>query len=148
MTLTFIILRPITQYNWVECINLRVSEEQERRHAIAPNVTSLAQAYGEPWWVPLGIYADDKMVGFVMYGRRPGSDINYIMRFMVDARYQGLGYGRAGLAAVIERIRQEDGGEIQLDYDPNDPVAVRLYTSAGFQVIGEVEDGVLAQLSG
>ena len=144
MTVT---LRPIDQDNWVECINLNVSEEQQQRHAVAPNVSSLAQAYGEPWWTPLGVYASDTMVGFVMYGRRPGTTINYILRVMIDARYQGRGYGKAGLAAVIDRIRQEGSGEIQLDYDPNDPVAVRLYTGAGFRTIEEVEDGVLARLA-
>src|SRR5829696_1784496 len=144
MTVT---LRPINQDNWVECINFTVSEEQQQRHAVAPNMTSLAQAYGEPWWTPLGVYAGDTMVGFVMYGRRPGTAINYILRVMIDARYQGLGYGKAALAAVIDQIRQQDTGEIQLDYDPNDPVAVRLYTGAGFRTIGEIEDGVLARLT-
>ena len=84
MTVT---LEPITRHNWIDCINLEVTEEQYRRHAVAANVNSLAQAYGEPWWTPLGVYAGDTMVGFVMYGRRPGSDINYILRLMIDARY-------------------------------------------------------------
>jgi diamine N-acetyltransferase len=144
MTVT---LQAITQDNWMECINLNVSEEQQQRHSVAPNVTSLAQAYGEPWWLPLGIYAGNTMVGFVMYGRRPGTAINYILRLMVDARYQGRGYGKAALAAVIDRIRQQDSGEIQLDYDHNDPIAVRLYTGAGFCTIEQNEDGVLARLS-
>jgi diamine N-acetyltransferase len=144
MTVT---LEPITQDNWVACINLNVSEIQQQRHAVAPNVTSLAQAYGEPWWIPLGVYAGNTMVGFVMYGRRPGTAINYILRLMVDALYQGRGYGRAVLAAVIARIREQDSGEIQLDYDHNDPIAVRLYTAAGFRMIEQNEDGVLARLT-
>ena len=144
MTVT---LQPIAQDNWIECISLNVSEEQQQRHAVAPNVISLAQAYGEPWWIPLGIYAGNTMVGFVMYGRRPGTAISYILRLMVDARYQGRGYGKAALAAVIDHIRQEDSGEIQLDYDPNDPITVRLYTGAGFRAIGQNENGVLARLS-
>jgi diamine N-acetyltransferase len=158
-------LEPITQDNWIECINLAVSEEQQHRHAVAPNVLSLAQAYAEPWWMPLAIYADDpvdttvttmtatvattaSMVGFVMFGRQPGTAINYILRVMVDARYQGRGYGKAALAALIDRIRQEDSdGEIQLDYDPDDPVAVRLYAGAGFREIERLELGVLARLA-
>jgi diamine N-acetyltransferase len=144
MTVT---LEHITQHNWVACINLGVTEEQMERHAVAPNVKSLAQAYAEPWWTPLGIYDDNTMVGFVMYGRRPGSAINYILRLMIDARYQGRGYGKAALTAVIDLIRQQDSGEIQLDYDPNDPIAVRLYTGIGFCWIEQTKDGVLARLS-
>jgi diamine N-acetyltransferase len=141
-----ITLEPITQHNWIECVNLEVTEQQYQRHAMAAHVKSLAQAYAEPWWNPLAIYAGDTMVGFVMYGRRPGSDINYILRLMIDARYQGRGYGKAALSAVIDRIKQEDGGEIELDYDPDDPVAVRLYMGMGFRPIEQIEDGILARL--
>jgi diamine N-acetyltransferase len=109
MTVT---LQPITQDNWTECVQLNVTEDQQQRHFVASNAISLAQACWEPWWVPLGIYDSNTMVGFVMYGRRPGTNINYILRMMVDARYQGRGYGKAGLLAVIERIRREDSGEI------------------------------------
>ena len=140
-------LEPINQHNWVECINLAVTDEQEQRHAVAANVISLAQAYAEPWWTPLGVYAGNIMVGFVTYGRRPGSAVNYILRLMIDARYQGKGYGKAALAAVIDLIRQQDSGEIHLDYDPNDPIAVRLYTGIGFCPIEQTKDGVLARLS-
>ena len=48
---------------------------------------------------------------------------------------------------MIDRIKQEDGGEIELDYDPDDPVAVRLYTGIGFRPIGQTEDGILARLT-
>src|SRR4051812_18193143 len=96
--------QPITNRNLGQCVYLKVSDEQEQRHSVASNVRSLAQAYAEPWWVPLGIYAEDTIVGFVMYGRQPGTDINYILRVMVDEHYQGRGYGTAGLAALIDRI--------------------------------------------
>jgi diamine N-acetyltransferase len=141
-------LRLITQDNWIECIRLNVTEEQQQSQFVAPNTASLAQAYGEPWWTPLGIYAGDTMVGFVMHGRRPGSTINYIARIMIDARYQGRGYGRAALQAVLDRIQQEGSGPIQLHYDLVNTVARNLYTSVGFRIIAEDEHGeVLAQLT-
>ena len=141
-------LRPITQDNWIECIRLNVSEEQQARHWVATNTLSLAQAYGEPWWKPLGVYADATLVGFVMYGRPPDSAVNYIQRVMIDARYQGQGYGRAAMRAVISRIRRENDGAIQLDYDLDNTVAAGLYTSLGFRPISQDEHGeVVAELS-
>ena len=141
-------LQPITQDNWIECIQLNVSEEQQAQHFVATNTLSLAQAYGEPWWTPWAVYADETMVGFVMDGRRPGSEVNYILRMMIDARYQGRGYGRAAMRAVISRIRQANSDPIQLDYDLVNTVAGNLYTSLGFRIIAEDEHGeVVAELT-
>ncbi len=63
MTMT---LREITRENWLQCVRLKVAPEQEP--FVAPNGVSLAQSKYEPEWVPLALYDDDEMVGFVMYG--------------------------------------------------------------------------------
>jgi diamine N-acetyltransferase len=159
--MTTIALRPITPDNWVECMELTPTDDQQARGYVAPNVLSLAQAYAERWWRPLAVYADETMVGFVLYGRWPESGfsaslwgdqpkpgIDYILRMMIDKRYQGQGYGKAALAALIERIKaQPDCQAIELDYDRENIAAARLYTSCGFQPVEENEDGeILARL--
>ena len=158
--MTTITLRPITPDNWVECIELSPTSDQQVRGYIAPNVLSLAQAYAERWWTPLAVYAEATMVGFVLYGRWPESGfstlwgdkpkpgIDYILRMMIDQRYQGQGYGRAALAALIERIKTQPGCRaIELDYDRDNIAAVRFYTGCGFQPIEENEAGeILARL--
>lgn len=156
-----ITLRPITPDNWVECMNLTPTAEQQALGYVAPNVLSLAQAYAERWWTPLAVYADETMVGFVLYGRwpeggfstslwgdKPKSGIDYILRMMIDQRYQGQGYGKAALAALIERIKARPGCRaIELDYDRDNIAAARLYTGCGFQPVAENEDGeILARL--
>jgi diamine N-acetyltransferase len=99
MTIT---LRPITQDNWRACLQLSTTEAQRR--FVASVVHSLAQAYAEPWWTPLAIYADEIPVGFVMYRQLAGTDITWIQRIMIDARYQNKGYGQMAMEAVISRI--------------------------------------------
>jgi diamine N-acetyltransferase len=149
-----ITLRPITTENWVECIGLAASDEQQARGYVAPNVLSLAQAYAEPWWTPLAVYADETMVGFVMHGRWPERNyaamwgdtpkpgIDFILRMMIDQRYQNLGYGKAALAAVIDRIEAQGRCRaIELDYDRDNLPAARLYTGSGFRPITENERG-------
>jgi diamine N-acetyltransferase len=70
----------------------------------------------------------------------PGADC--ILRFMIDARYQGRGYGRAALLATLEHIkRQPNGRGIQLSYVPENEVAARLYAGAGFRPTGRIIDG-------
>lgn len=67
---------------------------------------------------------------------------------MVDSRYQGQGYGKAALAALVERIKAQGGCRaIELDYDRINVPAARLYTGCGFQPVEENEDGeILARL--
>jgi diamine N-acetyltransferase len=152
MTAT-ICLRPITSENWIECINLKPTAQQQEAGFVASNAVSLAQAYGEPWWQPYAIYADQTMVGFVMYGRWPASGvdplhdealpgIDCILRFMIDERYQGRGYGRAAMEQAITQIKaQPDVRAIHLSYEPDNVAAARLYTGVGFRPTGRIVGG-------
>lgn len=147
-----ITLQPITADNWIDCINLKPTEEQQRIGFVSPNQFSLAQAYVERWWQPYAIYVDDAMVGFVLYGCWPERGVSvyhtaaeagahFILRFMIDARYQGRGYGHAGMAAVIAQIKREPGAhKIAISYDASNPVMARLCGSVGFQPTGRVID--------
>jgi RimJ/RimL family protein N-acetyltransferase len=59
-----------------------------------------------------------------------------------------VGYGKAALAAVVERIKAQGGCRaIELDYDRYNLPAARLYTGGGFRPVTENEDGeILARL--
>jgi diamine N-acetyltransferase len=145
MTIT---LRPITQDNWRACLQLSTTEAQNR--FVASVVYSLAHAYVESWWTPLAIYADEIPVGFVMYRQLPGTDIAWIQRIMIDARYQNKGYGKMAMEAVISRTRQQERSrEIRLSYHPDNAVATHLYGRLGFRPTGELQDGeIVVRLAG
>jgi len=93
------------------------------------------------------------MVGFALYGRWPTTGvpayhdqakpgIDFILRFMIDGRYQGRGYGRSAMEALITQIKaQPDGQAIEISYDIANTVMARLCTRAGFQPTGRVSDG-------
>lgn len=100
------------------------------------------------------------MVGFVLYGCWPQSGVpvhhtdteagvHFILRFMIDARYQGCGYGRAGMAAVIAQIKTEpDAHKIVISYDASNLVMARLCISVGFQPTGRfIDDEIEACIS-
>lgn len=134
MTVT---LRTIDRDNWRECIGLRVAPHQEA--FVASNVYSLAQAKAQPECVPLAIYDDDRMVGFVMYALDADEHKYWIYRLMIDAAYQGRGYGRAAMLAVLARLRAEpDGLDVAISYEPENTAAEGLYRSLGFRTAGEI----------
>jgi diamine N-acetyltransferase len=139
-------LHKISRGNLLECIGLHTRDDQ--KEFVASNVFSIAQAYVEPTWVPLAIYADEMMVGFVMYGREVETGFDWIIRLMIDARYQGRGYGRATMLELLATLRQSpDSKGIKISYSPQNETAERLYAQLGFRPTGEIEEGeVVAQL--
>lgn len=135
-------LRPITRENWRECVQLKVRDDQTL--FVASNAFSLAQAKYEPECVPLAVYDAEQMVGFVMY--RPEdyglAKIWFIDRLLIGEQYQGKGYGRAAMTALIAHLRAQAGySAILISFEPHNTVAQNLYTSLGFVDTGEVEYG-------
>lgn len=135
-----ITLRAVTKENYEAVIGLRVADNQ--LNFVAPNVHSIAESKIYPECIPTAIYAGDTLVGFLMYGLDDESQRHYIIRFMIDARYQGRGYGRAALAKIVERMRELPGcSRIYLSYEPENVGAERLYFQYGFVPTGEIIEG-------
>jgi len=135
MTVT---LRDITKDNWRHCIALDPGEVSKA--FIPSNLYALAESKFSPSFVPLGIYVESVMVGFVMYNTQAEADGSYSM--MVDARYQGKGYGTAALRLVIERLRQLPRCiTISLEYDRENEQAARFYGRLGFRKVAESATG-------
>jgi diamine N-acetyltransferase len=134
-------LRPLTRDNiWMVVEDLKLHPGQEA--FVAPDIDSIANAYVEPTFVPLAVYAGETLVGFTMYGQDPGTGTWWVIRLMIDREQQGKGYGRATMEKVIARMVEETGcAEIITSYKPENAVAGALYASLGFQPTGEIEDG-------
>lgn len=136
-------LRAITRENWYQCTQLQLRPDQQ--NFVSPVAFSLAQSKFEPERVPLAIYDDDTLVGFVMYNDQPLRDGSYrISRVLIDQQYQGRGYGRQAVLQVIERMRHlSQCKEILIEYSPENTVAAHLYTDLGFETLRKTEYGVV-----
>jgi diamine N-acetyltransferase len=115
---------------------------------VAPNAVSLAQAYfhDEAWF--RAIHADGELVGFLMLWDpslvEVSDDPRFILwRFMVDARFQRRGHGRAALERVFEHLRARGAGALHLTHVKDVDEAARLYRAVGFEYTGVEEDGEL-----
>jgi diamine N-acetyltransferase len=142
-----ITLQALTQDSWRACVALDAGPTG--RTFIPSNLYALAESKFSPSFVPLGIYADTLLIGFVMYNSQPESDGSYyIYSMMIDARYQRKGYGKAALRLIIDRMRQLPHCEtITLEYDRENKQAARFYNHFGFQEeAGSLTGGQIARL--
>ncbi|MCA1029451.1 GNAT family N-acetyltransferase [Bacillus timonensis] len=130
-----ITLRKITKSNWEQCIALKPKEEQQS--FIASNLYSLAESKFLPNFETLGIYADDCMVGFTMFGIDPEDHHYWLYRFMIDHSHQGKGYGKKAMLRILSYIHaKEDATDIVVAYHPENHPAAAIYKKVGFQVVG------------
>jgi diamine N-acetyltransferase len=140
-----ITLREVTRENWRAALELSVRPDQQRFIADYSPVTAiaLAKAYVHAEgmvWLPYGIYADDRLVGFFELAYQPGNpDQCWIYHFFIDQREQGKGYGKAALHTVIHSVKECHPAcrSIRLIVHPDNVSAQRLYLGAGFQATGE-----------
>ncbi len=147
-------LRPVTIENWQTLIKLKVREDQQS--FVASNVYSIAQAHfgdehhGHWDLFPFGIYDGEIPVGFLMYAFNfeYSKHQAYIQRLMVDENFQGKGYGRFGMEAMLKTFRADERIKtVGISYEPTNETGRKLYASLGFIETGEVDDGeVIAQL--
>lgn len=149
----------ITWNNFDECINLKLTDEQNG--FLASNVYSLAQSYvallnDELPAMTFAIYDEDTMIGFIMMYHDTADENEYgdeeaygILRFMIDKRFQNKGYGTKSIKKALEFIQSFPQGEataVYITYAPENEVARHLYAKFGFKEIGIVHDETLVKL--
>ncbi|WP_244182072.1 GNAT family N-acetyltransferase [Proteus terrae] len=132
-------LKRITSDNYEEISLLEVEEYQE--DYIASNMWSLVEAAYNENYVVRGIYLLDKPVGFFMWVKENPHKIA-IWRFMIDKIHQNKGLGRNALQIALNEIKKDkEIKEIEICYNPLNPVAKTFYDSFGFEEIGMDKDG-------
>lgn len=139
-----IVLRPVTPENYDSALELHVTPEQER--FVGPVMKSLADAFVHVGAEARMVCDDELPVGFVLIFpfELDGESVVNIVRFLIDARYQGRGLGRQSLAATLDWIREftPRPQRVRISTLPDNAVALALYRSSGF-VDHEMEEGEL-----
>ncbi len=137
-----IILRKITEENFIDAFNLKLGEGQEKY--VSHPIRSLAQAYVyRNQCQPFGIYNDEEMVGYVMVIYDYDIPEYDIWHMMIDEKDQGKGYGKAALERVMTYIKEKPFGgsdRVSLTCNVENTKALELYRSIGFVETGVVDD--------
>lgn len=140
-----ITLQPITKHNWIDAISLKVKDIQ--KNFVASNAVSLAQYNFLNNFHAMGIYNDETMVGFALFGIDEDDGEYWIYRLMIDEKYQGLGYGKEAIKLIIQHINNERTPRhqsITISYEKENEHALSIYKKLGFKEIdGLVIEGEL-----
>lgn len=135
-------LKRITEDNFLDAFNLKLSQGQER--FVSHPIRSLAQAYVyREQCQPFGIYADAVMVGYVMVIYDYDIPEYDIWHMMIDESKQGRGLGSAALERVLDYIREKpfgDSNRVTLTCHKENVHALHLYQSKGFEKTGVVDE--------
>lgn len=132
-----ILFKEINTENFWECIELSVFKEQ--KDYVTSNAVSIAQSKVQPECIPLVVYDDDTMIGFVLYCVDADDNEYWIYRMMIDKKYQSKGYGKQTLEKLLDRIMQDKTRNlIFLGVHKESIAAVKLYENVGFKFNGQV----------
>ncbi len=124
--------RVIDKSNYNQCIKLKTSEEQKR--FVATNIFSLVQSAYESNLYPLGVYKNDKMVGFILYDFDDEINGWSMSRFMIDEKFQNQGIGKAALNKFIKFfIEKYDHIQLYTSAAVDNIIAINLYEGMGFE---------------
>lgn len=151
-------LRKIDGDNIEEIIALEV-EENQNKFLETTNLRSFADAHDmnseEIPAIPLAIYVDEFLVGFIMYVYDTldneafedrdfyGKKSYFIWQFMIGKDYQGKGYGKEAFTEALKCIETMPCGEaeyIVLFYNIENVKAKTLYSSFDFIETGIIID--------
>lgn len=131
-------LKAITEDNFIDAFNLKLAAGQEK--FVSHPIRSLAQAYVyRTQCQPFGIYADGRMVGYVMVIYDYDVPEYDVWHMMIDESEQGRGYGSAAMDRVIDYIRTKpfgDSDRVALTCNRENPIARALYERKGFAATG------------
>jgi len=117
----------------------RLGVREDQKHFVAPNAVSIAEAYFEPKAWFRAIYADEIPVGFLMLYHDPEEPHYFLWRYMIDARYQKMGFGKRAMDLLLEFVRTRPSArELTLSCHPGEEGPEPFYRKYGFALTGRM----------
>jgi diamine N-acetyltransferase len=144
----------VTEDDYQAVLGLRRGPGQERYLGVMIShfEDAVADAKACPRYWSVHDTADGGLVGFVMISDNiPAETLAadddmvgpyFLWRLLIDHRYQGGGYGRATIDAVVDYLRRRPGADrLWVSAAPGDGSPLPFYLHYGFVKSGEVKWG-------
>lgn len=136
-----IIFKEINNENIGEILSLKVNNFQESY--IESMEQSLDDAKTNAYnikWTPVGIYYDNLLIGFAMYGLNSENYL-WIDRYLIDYRYQNKGYGKKAFNLLIKYLKEKysESKYFCLSVNEKNEIAINLYKEFGFSFTSDLD---------
>ncbi len=134
-------LTEITEGNFFAVRALAVAPQQRGFLDSAEGILARGYLYRAENARVWAVEADGEAVGLALVKDMDEAPACYdLQQFMIDARYQGRGYGKQALRLILERLKEEGRYScVEVCVKRDDAAALRLYEGAGFTVTGYVD---------
>lgn len=132
----------VTMKNFNEIIELKIKDSQAG--FLSSNLLSIAESKVDKRLVPMGIYYNDDLVGFVLFEyHNKNPKYVFLKRYMISDIHQGKGFGKSALGYIIDYLKAKDADIefIELMHYPENIAAKNLYAGLNFELTGEIRDG-------
>jgi len=139
-------LRPVDADNWRAVADIAARDDQ-RRYTAATGARYVLLSTMEDSWTSLGVYADEQVVGHVMWGVDDDHS-HWIGGVLVDADEQRVGIGLASMRTLLRWLSDLPAcNVVRLSYDPSNLGARGLYADLGFEETDAMEGSeIVAEL--
>lgn len=132
-------LQELNTDNWLETVNLSVSEKQKEFFPI-PNVYWIGISRYEEHTTLYAIMLDKAVIGLIGLGYDEDGISGFINPIMIDEKYQGNHYAEKAMVIAIDILQKNyNVTKINLGHRKSNFAAARLYEKLGFEIIGEDE---------
>lgn len=132
-------IHDVTATNYRDILQLKVAQSQ--KEYIETPYECLEDSVEWKQFKPVGLYVNEELVGFAMYGFFQSEGTNgrlWIDRLLIDEQFQGKGYGTQFMKMLMSKVTMEYGQQpIYLSVYPENENAVRLYQKLGFKFTEE-----------
>ena len=137
-------LADVTEDNWLEVASLSVKDSQKKYLAPAIGILARGYVYRNCNARVFVIENDGVIVGTALIREFTDEPLGYdLQQFMIDARYQGRGYGSAALELILDVLRKEGRFDhVEVCVKKEDAEAIRLYEKHGFADSGYFDEDV------
>jgi diamine N-acetyltransferase len=130
-------LRAVSRENVRAVCELRLASGQE--HLVAAAAFTVAEVQYEPGALLRAIYLDEAPVGVLGVEVETGTP--YLVRFMVDASFQGRGVGREAVGLLADELRSAGFGVLETSFQPVEGGAEGFWRRCGFEDTGRTVHG-------
>lgn len=142
MDMSGIRLGVVTEGNWTEVVKLSVDEQQKKYLASPIGILARGYVYRDCNAKIWTIENDNKIIGLALVREFTEEPLGYdLQQFMIDRKYQGMGYGKRALGLILDCLKAEGRFEhVEVCVKKEDVGAIHVYEECGFVDSGYVDE--------